>query len=92
MSIPSAFTGPSLDRGRCLGHGAVPVSVADEIYNQLPDLAEAPSLIDGTRLGTRGGVYTHGYALLTFEADWCRTQYYQTVERGRHLLYEETFS
>jgi hypothetical protein len=89
LSIYGPFAG--LERGRCLGHGAVPVSVIDEIYKPLSDLSEVPTLIDQSRLSTRGGVYNHGYALLSLESDLCRAEYYQTTAKGRELMYRESF-
>jgi hypothetical protein len=90
LSIYKPFAG--LERGRCLGHGAVPVSIIDEIYKPLPDLDEAPSLIDQSKLGATGGVYNHGYALLAFQGDSCRAEYYQATNKGCELVYGESFS
>jgi hypothetical protein len=58
-----------------VGHGAVPVFVIDEIYKPIPALGSVPLLVDQTRLSSRGGVYTHGYAVLSFEADTCSAEY-----------------
>jgi hypothetical protein len=90
LSIYKPFA--SLERGRCLGHGAVPVSVIDEIYKPLPDLDDAPSLIDQSKLGTTGGTYNHGHALLAFQGDSCRAEYYQATNKGCELVYGESFS
>ena len=89
LSIYQPFAG--LERGRCVGHGAVPVSVIDEIYKPVSGLTETPALIDQSRLATRGGVYNHGYALLSLEADLCRAEYYQSTAKGRELMYSESF-
>ena len=90
LSIYQPFAG--LERGRCVGHGAVPVSVIDEIYKPVAELEGAPLLVDQTRLSSRGGVYTHGYAVLSFEGDTCSAEYYQATDRGRELIYREAFS
>lgn len=90
LSIYNPFAG--LERGRCLGHGAVPVSVIDEIYKPLPDLDDAPSLIDQSKLGTTGGIYNHGHALLAFKGNSCRAEYYQATNKGCELVYGESFS
>ncbi|MCA6122108.1 metallophosphoesterase [Bradyrhizobium sp. WSM 1704] len=90
LSIYAPFAG--LERGRCLGHGAVPVSVIDEIYKPLVDLGETPATIDQSKLATRGGVYNHGYAILSFDADSCNAEYYQATAKGRALMYRETIS
>ncbi|WP_230646753.1 metallophosphoesterase [Bradyrhizobium sp. Leaf401] len=89
LSIYQPFAG--LKRGRCVGHGAVPVSVIDEIYKPLAELESAPLLVDQTRLSSRGGAYTHGYAVLSFEDDKCRAEYYQTADGARQLVYREAF-
>jgi 3',5'-cyclic AMP phosphodiesterase CpdA len=90
LSVYKPFAG--LERGRCLGHGAVPVSVIDEIYKPLSNLESSPSLVDQSKLGTTGGVYNHGYALLAFEGDACRAEYYQKTKSGRAVMYTEMFS
>lgn len=90
LSIYEPFAG--LERGRCVGHGAIPVSVVDEIYRPIANLEEAPSLVEKTQLATRGGVYTHGYALLMFDGNQCRAEYYQATNRGRDLVHQESFS
>jgi hypothetical protein len=90
LSIYKPFAG--LERGRCLGHGAVPVSVIDKIYDPVANLDETPDLLDQSKLGTTGGVYNHGYALLTFESNLCRAQYFQVANNGRALIFEESFS
>lgn len=90
LSIYNPFAG--LERGRCLGHGAVPVSVIDKIYEPLANLDETPSLLDQSKLGATGGVYNHGYALLTFNGGSCRAEYYQAANNGRTLIFDESFS
>jgi hypothetical protein len=89
LSVYNSFAG--LERGRCLGHGAVPVSVIDEIYKPLADLDNTPSMIDQSKLGTTGGVYNHGYALLSLEGNSCRADYYQATKKGRELVFSESF-
>jgi len=90
LSIYKPFVG--LERGRCLGHGAVPVSVIDKIYDPVANLDETPALLDQSKLGTTGGVYNHGYALLSLEGNLCRAQYYQAANNGRALIFDESFS
>jgi Calcineurin-like phosphoesterase len=90
LSIYQPFAG--LARGRCLGHGAVPVSVIDEIYKPVRGLESVPSLLEQSRLGTTGGVYNHGYALLAFAGNTCSADYYQITSKGRETIYTESFS
>jgi hypothetical protein len=89
LSIYKPFAG--LERGRCVGHGAVPVSVIDEIYKQVPGLTEVPVLVEGTKLAKRQGVYAHGYALLTLGHANCQADYFQITDSGRKLLFREQF-
>jgi len=64
----------------------------DKIYDTLPDLEEPPEIIEATKLGATGGVYTHGYALLEFEGDVCRAEYFEQNNEGRSRVYVETIS
>lgn len=90
LSIYKPFAG--LARGRCLGHGSVPVSIKDDIYTPLPDLTETPTLVTPAKLNTRGAVYNHGYALLTLRGDKCTAEYFQAAATGPDLMFDETFS
>jgi hypothetical protein len=90
LGVYKPFAG--LERGRCVGHGAVPVSVIDEIYKPLPGFESGPSMIDQSKLGTTGGVYNHGYALLAFENNACQAEYFQITNKGREVMYAESFS
>jgi 3',5'-cyclic AMP phosphodiesterase CpdA len=88
LCIYEPFAG--LQRGRCLGHGAVPVSILDKIYVPLPGLDKAPTIIEKTQLRQQGSVYAHGYASLRFGADVCSAEYYQIVNGRCALIYSET--
>jgi hypothetical protein len=90
LSIYQPFAG--LNRGRCVGYGAVPVSVMDNIYKPVTNLQDAPSIVDGTYLATQRGVYNHGYAQLTLAGELCRAEYVQATELGRNVVYSESFS
>lgn len=87
LSIYGPFAG--LERGRCVGHGAVPTSIIDKIYDPLPDLSEVPTIIERTQLAKVGGVYAHGFALLAVRPEACTASYYQDVNGGKDLVYEE---
>jgi 3',5'-cyclic AMP phosphodiesterase CpdA len=82
----------SLERGRCVGHGAVPVSARDAIYDKLDGLTDAPSIKGETRLATRRGVYNHGYALLSFRGYRCQAAYFQVTDNGLSLVHNEEIS
>jgi hypothetical protein len=90
LSIYNSFAG--LNRGRCIGHGAVPVSITDDIYKPLPGLENWPSIVSGTRLGTRQGVYNHGYVLLKLDQEHCVAEYVEATDSGRHVVYVESIS
>jgi hypothetical protein len=90
LSIYQPFAG--LERGRCIGHGGVPVSVVDPIYDPLADLDDAPVIVEGTKLAATGGVYMHGYALLSFDGEQCKAEYIQDARGKRSLVYRESFT
>jgi hypothetical protein len=87
LSIYEPFAG--LERGRCVGHGAVPTSIIDRIYEPLADLSETPSAKPETELGKVGNVYAHGFAMLNFESGECGAAYYQDIGGRTKLTFEE---
>jgi hypothetical protein len=87
LSIYEPFAG--LHRGRCLGHGAVPVSILDKIYEPLAELDKKPNIVENTRLQQQGSVYAHGYGVLAFGADACVAEYYQELNGKAALVYSE---
>lgn len=86
LSIYNPFAG--LKRGRCLGHGAVPTSIVDKIYEPLADLVETPT-VKATRLAQVGGVYAHGFAELKLAGDVCEAAYYENNNGRKALMFEE---
>ena len=88
LSIYAPFAG--LQKGRCLGHGAVPVSILDKIYIPLPGLDDTPTIIPNTQLQRQGSVYAHGYAVLSFGSTSCAAEYYQDLNGQAVLVYAET--
>jgi hypothetical protein len=80
-----------LQRGRCLGHGAVPVSILDNIYAPVAGLDETPTIVANTQLGQNGGVYAHGYAGLKFSGGGCSVNYYQSEDGRAALIHSESF-
>ncbi len=87
LSIYQPFAG--LQRGRCIGHGAIPVSLADNIYEPVKGLSNLPSLIEGTKLISHGNVYTHGYALLSLGGSKCHVDYIEHRPTGRYEVFSE---
>jgi hypothetical protein len=60
-----------LARGRCIGHGAIPVSEDQSPYTPSPKIANPPTLVRDPRTGVpvqlpvdATGVYAHGYVVL----------------------------
>jgi hypothetical protein len=87
LSIYEPFAG--LARGRCVGHGAVPTSIIDKIYEPLPDLSEIPAVKQKTELDKVGGVYAHGFAVLALDGELCKASYYQDANGQKKLIFEE---
>jgi hypothetical protein len=90
LTIYRPFAG--LERGRCLGHGAVPVSIQDDIYNPLRGHTEVPDMVPNARLSPQGAVYAHGYAMLSLGEEACEVRYYQNLSGQPDLVYSELIS
>jgi hypothetical protein len=90
LGIYNEFAG--LTRGRCLGHGAVPTSILDKIYDPLEGLDKIPSIVANTKLSPNGEVYAHGYAVLSFKVDVCSAEYFQGVGEQVVSVWSEEFS
>jgi hypothetical protein len=83
-----------LAKGRCVGHGAIPVLAAQQPYKVVAGLSDPPQLVASPRqpdkplqLPLVGAEYPHGYVLLRLAGKKCRAQYF-TVG-GATPLYEE---
>jgi hypothetical protein len=73
LSIYAPFQG--LEKGRCIGHGAIPVLIGDG-DQPLTKIVNPPRLLSPP-LGALGSVYAHGFAILRFAHDGsCGVQYY----------------
>jgi len=81
-----------LRRGRCIGHGAVPVQSSERIYLVLPDLQRPPRIIPGTELALEGNIYAHGFAVLVLgnNDEGARAAYFQNRGGRSEKLFEET--
>ena len=90
LSIYKAFAG--LERGRCLGHGGVPVSLEDEIYKPVDGLALVPEVVDDKRLGAQGGVYAHGFAIIDLDLESAKVTYFQDINDKAAEMFSETIS
>ena len=79
LALYAPFAG--LERGRCIGCGAIPMFVADQPYSTLPGLRSAPALLS-PRLGDDGVTYDHGYAVVTLGPHGpARAEYYGVGSR-----------
>jgi hypothetical protein len=79
----------ALPKGRCVGHSAIPVTVAENPYaGRYP-----VPLIANTQLGATAGWYNHGFEILQLAGAGrpARTYYYQIVDVDPTpiLIYEE---
>src|SRR5262249_41850496 len=80
-------------RGRCLGHGAVPVFVDDSPYDLLSGIDNPPTLIPNTKLSSAGQFYTHGFAMLTLgPGESSVADYFETLDGGGRKIYSETIA
>jgi hypothetical protein len=68
-----------LVKGRCLGHGAIPVFTQQDPYSVADGIPNPPRLICDPKTGEEvrletddEGVYAHGYAILDLDDDRCR--------------------
>ena len=79
-----------LDKGRCVGCGAIPVAATDAPYTALAKLAEAPPFrADINPPLDDAGCYAHVFAILTLGADGNGTAtYYQNLNPGEPLFTE----
>lgn len=76
-----------LNKGRCIGHGAIPVLAQDE-DSPLTKIASPPGLIS-VPLGVTGQVHAHGFVILRFGHDGsCRAEYYNDTD-PRQPAYSE---
>jgi DNA/RNA endonuclease G (NUC1) len=82
-----------LERGRCLGHSAIPVFVDDTPYDVLAEIDNPPKLVDKTKLSKAGQFYSHGFAVLTLGSDGNATaEYFEDINGAGRKTYTETIS
>lgn len=82
-----------LERGRCLGHSAIPVFVDDEPYKTLADLANPPRIAANSMLSKDGQFFTHGFATLSLGSDGVAiADYFEDRDGGNRKMYSEKIS
>ena len=87
LSIYQPFRG--IQRGRCIGHGAIPVPNNDDVYKAVDELDDVPALIEGTKMGTGPRLWNHGYALLSLQGEICHAEFLEIGSNGRKTIFEE---
>jgi hypothetical protein len=78
-----------LDRGRCIGHGAIPIFAEEKPYDVLKGLADAPSLVAKTQLKVKDGAYEHGFAIVSLGRGGSKTKIEYFTEQG--IIHAEEF-
>ncbi|WP_244474596.1 metallophosphoesterase family protein [Methylobacterium sp. Leaf85] len=92
LDIYRPFAG--LGRGRCIGHGAVPVFAEEGGRKPLEGLVDAPQLVPGTEPSVERGIYAHGFAMLTLgTSDMAsHAEYFEVLEGTTRSVYAETIA
>jgi hypothetical protein len=78
--------------GRCIGHSAIPVFIADTPYDPLPNLDNPPQLIPNTMLTAVGEFYPHGFTMLTLGEGAATAEYFEDLSGDARKLYSETIT
>ena len=68
-----------LARGRCVGHGGVPVFVSEEPYAPLETLENPPKTVEASHVAANGEYFAHGFAILELQGTTAGVAYYQNV-------------
>ena len=85
LSIYAPYMG--LDKGRCIGHGAIPVLI-DDSDHPLTRIADPPKLASPP-LGALGSVHAHGFAIVRFAHDGsCAVEYYNDNDPSKPFYSE----
>lgn len=80
-----------LPKGRCLGHGAIPVLAKDNPYILIKKARNLPKLVDKTQLTLDGDAYANGFAIISLAADPKKTavEYFQVLGGKAAQIYSE---
>jgi Trypsin-like peptidase domain/Calcineurin-like phosphoesterase len=82
-----------LERGRCLGHSAIPVFVDDTPYDALAEIDTPPKLVGQTELSKAGQFYSHGFAVLALGSDGnASAEYFEDINGAARKMYTETIA
>jgi Trypsin-like peptidase domain/Calcineurin-like phosphoesterase len=102
-SIPAWFWGhehnlciyepySKLEKGRCIGHSAIPVFVDDTPYDPLCGLDNPPSIKPNSMLSVVDQFYTHGFAMLALTRGMATADYYEDTNAPSRRIFTETIS
>lgn len=87
LCVYQSFLG--LDRGRCVGHGAIPIFEEENPYAVIKALSDAPKLVKGSKLRVQDGAFEHGYAIIRLGRDKGKTSVEYVTDRG--TIFNEEF-
>lgn len=88
LSVYKPYLG--LQRGRCLGHSAIPVFAQDEPYKVIEEIDNPPEIIDAAKLSLADGVYAHGFAMLALGQSTAAADYFEDRGGTAAKIYSET--
>lgn len=77
-----------LDKGRCVGHGAVPVYLHDAPYKLLEGLVAPPKFLP-VELEADNHVFMHGFAMVRLNKDGSAVAEYYEASHGGTPIYRE---
>ncbi|HKV10215.1 MAG TPA: metallophosphoesterase [Thermoanaerobaculia bacterium] len=96
LCVYEPFAG--LQKGRCIGHGAIPAFLSPSPYQPLANIEPLPALVDAPgeagkklELATSGSVYDHGFAILELDDDalTAKASYYQSSQPDQAMFVEQ---
>jgi Calcineurin-like phosphoesterase len=81
-----------LQRGRCLGHSAIPVFEQDEPYKVVDNLDNPPEIVAAAKVTVQDGVYRHGFAMLNLAQAAATADYFEDRDGAPFKAFSETIS
>lgn len=96
LCVYEPFAG--LEKGRCIGHGAIPSFLDPSPYQPLANIEPLPALVDAPgqpgkklELATTGSVYDHGFVILELDDATltAKASYYQESQPDRPMFVEQ---
>lgn len=96
LCVYEPFAG--LEKGRCIGHGAIPAFLSPSPYQPLANVQPLPALVDAPgeagkklELASTGSVYDHGFVILELDDDalTAKASYYQASQPDQAMFVEQ---